>query len=197
MKSKHIIIIAILVIVAILGSSIMGGINTIPQLDEKVNASWAQVQNQYQRRADLVPNLVATVKGAANFEQKTLTDVINARANATKVTLSPEMLSNPEAVKQFEHAQGGLTSALSRLMVVAERYPELKANQNFLALQDQLEGTENRITVARKDYIETVQLYNTRVRTFPGLIWAKIYGAKTKQTFAATAGSETPPAVKF
>ncbi|MBL0318858.1 MAG: LemA family protein [Alphaproteobacteria bacterium] len=197
MNPKYLVIIAIVVIVAIFGSSIVGSMNTIPQLDEKVNASWAEVQNQYQRRADLVPNLVETVKGYANFEQKTLTDVISARANATKVTLTPEMLSNPAAVKQFEQAQGGLSSALSRLMVVAERYPDLKANQNFLALQSQLEGTENRITVARKDYIETVQFYNVRVRTFPGIIWAKFYGAKPKQTFAATQGSEKPPAVKF
>lgn len=176
---------------------VISGINTIPSLDEKVNAAWAQVENQYQRRMDLVPNLVETVKGYANFEQKTLTDVVNARANATKVTLTADQLSDPEAVKRFEQAQGNLGSALSRLLVVAEQYPDLKANQSFLALQSQLEGTENRIAIARKDYIDTVQQYNTTVRTFPGMIWAKIYGAKPKQVFTATEGAEKPPAVKF
>lgn len=176
---------------------VISGINTIPSLDEKVNAGWAQVENQYQRRMDLVPNLVETVKGYANFEQKTLTDVVNARANATKVTLTADQLSDPEAVKRFEQAQGNLGSALSRLMVVVEQYPDLKANQNFLALQSQLEGTENRIAIARKDYIDTVQQYNTTVRTFPGMIWARIYGAKPKQVFTAVEGAEKPPAVKF
>ena len=180
-----------------LGLFVVSGINTIPRLDEKVNASWAEVQNQYQRRMDLIPNLVETVKGYANFEQKTLVDVINARANATKVTLTTDQLSNPEAVKKFEQAQGEISSALSRLMVVVEKYPDLKANQNFLALQSQLEGTENRITISRKDYITTVQEYNTTVRTFPGIIWAKIYGAKTKAGFTATEGAEKPPVVKF
>lgn len=192
--TRHIWWIAIL---AVLGFFVVSGINTIPRLDEKVNASWAEVQNQYQRRADLVPNLVETVKGYANFEKQTLTDVIEARASATKVTLSPEMLSNPDAMKNFEQAQGNLTSALSRLMVVVERYPDLKANQGFLALQSQLEGTENRIAIARKDYIAVVQEYNTTVRTFPGRIWAGIYGAKAKATFTATEGAEKPPAVKF
>lgn len=187
----------VIIAIAVAGLIIISGINTIPRLDEKVNASWAEVQNQYQRRMDLIPNLVETVKGYANFEQKTLTDVINARANATKVTLTPGQLSDPQAVKQFENAQGELTSALSRLMVVVEKYPDLKANQNFLSLQSQLEGTENRIAIARKDYIETVQEYNTTVRTFPGLLWAKIYGAKPKATFTATEGAEKPPTVKF
>jgi LemA protein len=191
---RHIWWIGILVVLALF---VYSGINTVPRLDEKVNASWAEVQNQYQRRMDLIPNLVETVKGYANFEQKTLTDVIEARANATKVTLSPDMLSNPEAVKNFEQAQGSLTSALSRLMVVVEKYPDLKADQNFLALQSQLEGTENRIAIARRDYISVVQEYNTAVRTFPGLIWAHIYGAKPKATFAATEVAEKPPAVKF
>lgn len=176
---------------------ILSGVNTIPTLDEKVNASWAQVQNQYQRRMDLIPNLVETVKGYANFEQKTLTDVIEARANASKITLNADQLSDPDAVKRFEAAQGNVHSALSRLMVVVEKYPDLKANQNFLALQSQLEGTENRITVARKDYIEGVQAYNTAVRTFPGVIWARIYGSHPKQSFTATEGAEKPPAVKF
>lgn len=173
------------------------GVNTIPTLDEQVNASWAQVENQYKRRADLIPNLVETVKGYATHEQKTLTDVINARAKATSVTLSPEMLSDPEAMKKFEQSQSQLTGALSRLMVVAEQYPNLKANDNFIALQSQLEGTENRITVARRDYIETVRGYNTEVRTFPGRLWAMIYGAKPKQSFAAPEGAENAPVVKF
>jgi LemA protein len=166
----------------------ISGINAIPRLDEKVNASWAEVQNQYQRRMDLIPNLVETVKGYANFEQKTLTDVIEARANATKVTLNAGQLADPDAFKKFEDAQGGVSSALSRLMVVVEKY---------LALQSQLEGTENRITVARRDYIGTVQEYNTTVRTFPGVLWAKIYGAKPKATFTAAEGADKAPAVKF
>ena len=176
---------------------VISGINTIPTQEEKVNAAWAQVENQYQRRMDLSPNLVETVKGYADFEKSTLTAVIEARASATKVILSPEMLSDPEAVKKFEQAQGGVTSALSRLMVVSEQYPNLKANENFLSLQSQLEGTENRIAVARKDFIEAVQSYNTIIRTFPGMLWAKIYGAKPKQNFTATDGAEKPPAVKF
>ncbi len=193
MNRKIWIIIALVVIVLFVGS----GINNIPRLDEKVNASWAEVQNQYQRRTDLIPNLVETVKGYANFEQKTLVDVIEARANATKINLTTEQLSDPEAVKRFQAAQGKVSSALSRLMVVVEKYPDLKANQNFLALQSQLEGTENRITISRRDYIETILQYNTTVRTFPGLIWAKIYGAKVKANFTATEGSEKPPVVKF
>jgi len=187
----------LLIALAVLVIFVVNGVNTIPTLDEKVNASWAQVQNQYQRRMDLIPNLVETVKGYANFEKSTLTDVINARASATKITLSPEMLSDPDAVKKFEQAQGTLTSALSRLMAVSERYPDLKANQQFLALQSQLEGTENRIAIARQDYIDTVLNYNTVVRTFPGRIWAMIYGAKPKQPFTATEGADKPPAVKF
>lgn len=176
---------------------IISGINSIPAKDEKVAAAWSQVENQYQRRSDMVPNLVATVKGAADFEKSTLKEVIEARASATKVTLSPEMLSDPEALKRFDQVQGSLGSALSRLMMVSERYPELKANQNFQTLQSQLEGTENRIAVARKDYIEVVRDYNTTVRTFPGFIWAKIYGAEPKANFAATAGAEKAPEVKF
>ena len=187
----------LIIAVAAIGLFVFSGINALPKLDEQVNASWAEVQNQYQRRMDLIPNLVETVKGYANFEQKTLTDVIQARANATKVTLNADQLSDPAAVKQFEQAQGNVSSALSRLMVVVEQYPDLKANQNFLALQSQLEGTENRITIARKDYIGTVLQFNTAVRTFPGVIWAKIYGMSAKATYTATEGAEKPPAVKF
>ena len=191
---KHAVLIGIIVLV---GLFVISGINTIPTLDENVKAKWSQVDNQYQRRMDLIPNLVETVKGYANFEKSTLTDVINARANATKVQLSPEMLNDPEAVKKFEAAQGALSSTLSRLMVVSERYPDLKANQQFLSLQSQLEGTENRIAIARKDYIDTVQQYNTTVRTFPGRIWAMIYGAKEKAVFTSSEGADKPPAVKF
>lgn len=176
---------------------VFSGINSIPRMDEKVKASWSQVENQYKRRMDLIPNLVSSVKGYAAHENKTLTEVIQARANATKVTINADSLNDPEAFKKYEAAQGQLSSALSRLMVVSEKYPDLKANQNFMALQSQLEGTENRIGVARKDYIETVQEYNTLVRTFPGVIWAKIYGAKVKPNFTAEAGAETAPKVEF
>lgn len=184
-------------VIFILGLWVISGVNTIPRMDEDVKAKWSQVENQYQRRADLIPNLVNTVKGYATHEKSTLTDVMNARASATKVTINAENLSDVEAMKKYEAAQGDLTRALSRLMAVQENYPNLKADANFRTLQDQLEGTENRITVARKDYIETVQTFNTRVRTFPGMLWAAIYGAKPKATFTATAGSEKPPEVKF
>ena len=194
MKHTGLIIFGIFVL---LGIFVGTGMNTIPRLAEKVKASWMQVQNQYQRRMDLIPNLVSTVKGYANFEKSTLTDVINARANATKVTITPEMLNDPAALQKFEQAQSQLSSSLSRLMVVVERYPDLKANQNFLALQSQLEGTENRIAVARKDYIDTVQEYNTTIRTFPGVLWAKIYGVQIKPSFTAPANADQPPAVSF
>ena len=185
--------VAALLIVALF---VISGINTIPTLEEQVNASWAQVENQYQRRSDLIPNLVETVKGYANFEQRTLTDVIDARAKATQITLSPEMLSDPDAVKKFQAAQGELGGALSRLMAVSEKYPDLKANQNFLALQSQLEGTENRIAVARRDYIGMVQTYNVRVRTFPGNIWAMFYGAKPNSN-SPNEGADKVPSIKF
>jgi LemA protein len=184
-------------ILFVLGMIVMSGINTIPVLDEEVKAKWSQVENQYQRRADLIPNIVKTVKGYATHEKSTLTDVVEARAKATKVTLSADNLTDPEAMKKFEAAQGALSSTLSRLLAVAENYPNLKADQQFIALQSQLEGTENRIAVARKDYIDTVQKFNTRVRTFPGFIWAAIYGAKPKATFTAAAGSEKAPEVNF
>ena len=186
-----------IIALVLVGLFVISGVNTIPQLDEAVNASWAQVENQYQRRMDLIPNLVETVKGVANFEQKTLTDVTEARARATQVTLSKDMLSDPEAVKKFEQAQGALGTTLSRLLVASENYPQLKANQNFSELQAQLEGTENRIAVARRDYIATIRDYNVRVRTFPGVIWAMIYGAKPKAEFNAADGADKAPAVKF
>ncbi|QLH41132.1 MAG: LemA family protein [Defluviicoccus sp.] len=175
------------------------GINTIPTLEEQAKAAWSQVQNQYQRRADLIPNLVETVKGAAAFEKETLQAVVEARAKVAQTQLPPEMLTNPEAFKAFEQNQAALTSALSRLLVVVERYPDLKANQNFLALQSQLEGTENRIAVARRDYIEAVRKYNTELKTFPGRLWAMtLYaGYEPMQTFAAAEDAQKTPSVKF
>ncbi len=173
------------------------GVNTIPTLDEQVNADWAQVQNQYQRRADLIPNLVETVKGYAKQEQNVLTAVTEARAKVGQMQLPPDILTNQEAFKQFEQNQAQLSGALSRLMVVVERYPDLKSNQNFLALQSQLEGTENRIAVARRDYIQAVQAYNTEIRTFPGRLWAVVYGAEAKANFTASAGAEQAPKVSF
>jgi LemA protein len=157
------------------------GVNAIPTYEEQAKASWAQVLNQYQRRADLIPNLVETVKGAANFERSTLEAVVNARAKVTQTPIPPDILTNPEAMRQFQENQGALSSALSRLMVVVERYPELKANQNFLTLQAQLEGTENRIGVARRDYIDAVRVYNTELRTIPGRWWAALLYPDAKQ----------------
>ncbi|MBX7197810.1 MAG: LemA family protein [Rhodospirillaceae bacterium] len=175
------------------------GVNEVPKLDEQVKAAWSQVQNQYQRRADLVPNLVETVKGYATQERETLTQVIEARAKATSVQLPADITQNPEAFKQFQQAQGQLTGALGRLMVVAEQYPNLKSDQAFLSLQSQLEGTENRIAVARKDYIDAVQRYNTQLRTIPGRwVAAVVYpDAKVKETFTAAESAQTAPAVKF
>jgi LemA protein len=174
------------------------GYNKLQGLDEEVKGSWAEVQNQYQRRADLVPNLVATVKGAANFEQETLQKVIEARAAATSVKVDANALNNPETFKKFEQAQSQLSSALSRLLVVVERYPELKANQNFQTLQAQLEGTENRITVARRRYIEQVAEYNKAVRFFPTNLTAKwLLGLEVRPTFTADEAAQKPPAVKF
>ena len=173
------------------------GVNTIPTQDEQVKAAWAQVENNYKRRADLIPNLVNTVKGYATHEEKTLTEVVEARAKATSVTLDASKLDDKQAVQNFEAAQGQLSSALGRLLAVSENYPNLKADQQFIALQSQLEGTENRIAVARRDYIVAVQQYNTTVRTFPGRLWAWIYGAKEKETFAAQPGAENAPQVQF
>ena len=148
------------------------GINTIPTQEEKAKAAWSEVLNQYQRRADLIPNLVETVKGYASHEKDTLDAVVEARAKATQITVTPDTLKDPEALKKFQDAQAGLTSALSRLIAVSEAYPDLKANQNFLALQAQLEGTENRIAVARRDYIQAVRDYNLTLKTFPSVLWA-------------------------
>jgi len=174
------------------------GYNKLQGLDEDVKASWSEVQNQYQRRADLIPNLVNTVKGASQFEQETLQKVIEARAQATSIKLDAQSLSNPETFKKFEQAQQNLSGALSRLMLVVERYPELKANQNFRDLQAQLEGTENRIAVARKRYVESVAEYNKAVRYFPTNLTAKyLLGLDARQTFTADEGAAKPPQVKF
>jgi LemA protein len=176
------------------------GINNIPTYDEKVSSAWAQVENQYQRRADLIPNLVETVKGFAAQEKETLTAVMEARSRATSIQVDESILNNPEKLQQFQQAQGELSSALSRLMAVSERYPDLKSNQNFLALQSQLEGTENRIAVARRDFIQAVERYNTELRTFPGRIWHGILYSdlEPRANFEATTeNAQNAPAVEF
>ncbi|WP_093382666.1 LemA family protein [Variovorax sp. OV329] len=175
------------------------GYNDFQRLDEATKSAWSEVLNQYQRRADLVPNIVATVKGQANFEQETLTKVIEARAKATSIQVTPETLNNPEAFNKFQQAQGELSGALSRLMVVAERYPELQANQAFRDLRVTLEGTENRITVARNRYIQTVQEYNVLARSFPTNLTAKVFSYQPKPNFSVQNESQisTPPTVDF
>jgi LemA protein len=174
-------------------------INKVPRQDEEVKAAWSQVLNQYQRRADLIPNLVETVKGFARQEQQVLTQVTEARAKATQIQLPADILSNPEAFKQFERSQAQLGGALGRLLAVSEQYPQLKSDQNFLALQSQLEGTENRITVARRDYIGAVQRYNTTLRTIPDRwIAALLYpDAKLRETFTIAEDAQRVPQVKF
>jgi LemA protein len=175
------------------------GYNTIPTLEEQAKARWADVQNQYQRRADLIPNLVETVKGFAAQEKNVLTAVVEARAKATQTKIDVSQLTDPDKLKAFQDAQNQLTGALGRLLAVSENYPDLKSNANFLALQSQLEGTENRIAVARRDYIDAVRAYNTALRTFPTLLWAKFFfsGNKPMAEFTATEGSDKPPPVKF
>ena len=175
------------------------GYNDFQRLDEQTSSAWSEVLNQYQRRADLVPNLVATVKGEANFEQETLTRVIEARARATSIQVTPETLNNPEAMQKFQAAQGELGSALSRLLVVSENYPSLKANQGFADLRVQLEGTENRITVARNRYIKAVQEYNVLSRSFPSNLTAMVFGYKPKANFSVAneAAISAPPKVDF
>ncbi|PNF59393.1 hypothetical protein CXK99_11495 [Stutzerimonas stutzeri] len=176
------------------------GVNNIPTYDEQVKAAWSQVENQYQRRADLIPNLVETVKGFARQEQETLTAVVEARAKATSIQVDASTLDDPQKLQQFQQAQNQLTGALSRLMAVSERYPDLKSNQNFLALQSQLEGTENRIAVARRDFIASVERYNTEIRTFPGRIWHTLMYSDMplRENFEATAeNAEQAPQVQF
>ena len=196
MKSRNIVLIAILAFILILGGCSCSGYNKMVSLDENVKAKWANVQSDYQRRADLVPNLVSTVKGAANFEQETLTKVIEARAKATSVNINADNLT-PEKMQEFQQAQGQLGGALSRLLVVAEQYPQLQATQNFRDLQTQLEGTENRIKVSRNDFNSAVQEYNATVRRFPNTIFSGMFGFHVKAGFQAEAGSEKAPQVKF
>lgn len=175
------------------------GYNTIPTAEEKAKAAWSEVLNQYQRRADLIPNLVATVKGYAAHERDTLEAVVAARAKATQVTVTPDTLSDPNAFKAFQESQAGLTSALSRLLAVVENYPDLKANQNFLGLQAQLEGTENRIAVARRDYIDAVREYNLTLKTFPSMLWANFWftGNKPYENFTVAEDKIEAPKVDF
>jgi LemA protein len=175
------------------------GINTIPTQDEQVKAAWGNVQNQYQRRADLIPNLVATVKGYAAQEKDVLTAVTEARASATQVKVDASTITDPAAFAQYQASQDKLSGVLGRLMMIQESYPDLKSNQNFLALQSQLEGTENRITVSRNDYNEAARVYNTSLRTFPTVLWAKTFysGQKPAQPFTAAASAQTAPTVSF
>jgi LemA protein len=175
------------------------GYNHIPTFEEQAKAKWADVQNNYQRRTDLIPNLVATVQGYAKQEKDVLIAVVEARAKATQVKIDVSQLTDPDKLKQFQDAQNQLSGALGRLLAVSENYPDLKSNQNFLALQSQLEGTENRIAVARHDYIEAVRVYNTTLKTFPGLIWAATFfrANKPMAEFAASESAQSPPQVKF
>jgi len=187
----------ILVVIAIMVIWGINAYNNLVTLNESVNQSWSQVENQYQRRADLIPNLVNTVKGYANFERGVLTDVTEARAKVSQMTVTPEVLNDPQAFQRFQAAQGQLSGALSRLLVTVENYPDLKASENFQQLQAQLEGTENRISVERRRFNETVQNYNTTIKRFPNTIFAGIFGFQQKQYFQAIPGAETPPKVEF
>ena len=192
-------LVVIIIFVAIIaGLALMGTYNRLVKLQQGVDAQWAQVQNVYQRRADLIPNLVNTVQGAANFEKSTLTEITNARASVGRVQLDPNKAPTDAAqLEQFQAAQGQLSNALSRLLVVSERYPELRANQNFLGLQAQLEGTENRISVERNKFNEAVQSYNTAVMTFPTKLFAGMFGFSPRPFFNAQPGAERPPPVQF
>ena len=195
---KRIFIFLLIIIIGFLSYLIVVNYNNIPKLDENVKEKWSQVQNQYKRRADLIPNLVETVKAYASHEKSTFVEVTEARSKVSQINLDVNNL-NPQMLEQFSQAQAGLSSALSKLMVVVEKYPELKANENFLALQSQLEGTENRITVARKDFIEAVKLYNLELRTMPGKLVAAIVhpDAQIKETFQASQAEQEAPKVKF
>ncbi|WP_026968360.1 LemA family protein [Algoriphagus terrigena] len=194
---KFLIPVGIVLVLGIyLYTKAVGSYNQFVQTEEQVNGQWAEVETQYQRRADLIPNLVNTVKGYAEFEQETLTGVVEARAKATSMTIDPTNLT-PEKLQQFQQAQDQLSGALSRLLVTVEKYPDLKANQNFLELQAQLEGTENRIAVARRNFNESVVGYNSLIRTFPNNLFAGWYGFETKGTFQASEGAENAPTVQF
>lgn len=188
----------ILILLIVFSSNFYGcGYNTLVTMQETVNSAWSQVENQYQRRADLIPNLVKTVQGSADFEKSVLTEVTDARSRVGQMKLSADDLSDPEKFAQFQKAQDQLSGSLARLLVVSENYPQLKSNEAFLQLQSQLEGTENRISVERKRFNETVQAYNTEVKSFPAMIMAKIFGFKEKEYFKSTAGSENAPDVNF
>lgn len=195
-SKKWIVAGIVVLLIVLIYSSIKGTYNNMVKKDESVKAQWGNVETAYQRRLDLIPNLVNTVKGYANFEQQTLTQVIEARAKATQVNINPEKLDE-QSLKQFQAAQGELSGALSRLLVTIERYPDLKANQNFLDLQAQLEGTENRIAVERRKFNEMVQDYNSYIRQFPKNIWANLFGFEKKGYFEAEAGAEKAPTVDF
>ncbi len=196
MKALVALVVLVLVVLGVVAWGV-GVNNELVRQEQTVNEKWAQVQNVYQRRADLIPNLVETVKGFAAQERGVLEAVTRARASASGVQLTPEMLNDPQALRRFQEAQGQLGSALSRLLVTVERYPELKSNQNFLALQSQLEGTENRIAVERMRFNEAVREYNTRLRQFPGSLVASVRGFREKPYFEATPGSAVPPKVQF
>jgi LemA protein len=196
MNSKNLGIIIVLGLILLLGGCGCSGYNTMVSQDQNVKSKWGNVQSEYQRRSDLIPNLVNTVKGAADFEKSTLEAVVNARAKATATTIDPANLT-PENIAKFQQAQGELSGALSRLLVTIERYPDLKANQNFRDLQAQLEGTENRIKVSRNDFNASVQTFNTTVKSFPNNIFAGMFGFKEKGYFAADAGAEKAPTVDF
>lgn len=196
MNFRRILPIVLIVLAVIMVFNMCGSYNTAVGKDEKVKSAWSQVENQYQRRADLIPNLVNTVKGYANFEQQTLTAVIEARSKATSVQINAENLT-PEKIREFEQAQGALGSALSRLLAVAEAYPDLKANTNFLALQQQIEGTENRIATERRKFNETVQEYNSYIRRFPTNLYTGVFGFGPKGYFQSAPGSERAPQVQF
>ncbi len=196
MKKTWIILAVVIVVIIASYSTLKGTYNTLITTEEGVTAAWGQVENQYQRRSELIPNLVNTVKGYAEHESSTLEGVISARSKATQVTIDPKNLTT-ESLQQFDQAQGELSSALGRLMMISERYPDLKANQNFLQLQAQLEGTENRIATERRRFNETVQAYNTFTRTFPNNIIAGLFGFERKEYFEASAGAETAPEVEF
>jgi LemA protein len=188
------------ILVVLFGLSLSAcGVNNIPTYEEQSKAKWSEVENQYQRRSDLIPNLVETVKGYAKQEREVLEAVTEARSKATSIQATPDLVNDPEAFKKFQDAQAQLSGALGRLLAVVERYPDLKSNQNFLALQAQLEGTENRIAVARRDYIEAVRLYNTELKTYPGAIWAKLLYASNKPMaeFSVAEDVKRNPQVKF
>jgi LemA protein len=196
MNTRNIVIASIIAAILLLGGCGCSGYNNMVSLDQNVKGSWSKVQSEYQRRADLIPNLVSTVRGAADFEKSTLEAVIGARAKATQTVIDPANL-NPENIAKFQQAQGELSGALSRLLVTVEQYPDLKANQNFRDLQTQLEGTENRIKTARNDFNEAVQSYNTTIKKFPTVIFAGMFGFTEKGYFSADAGAEKAPTVDF